>query len=132
MEPSITVSGSKITIGAFKPNIGGIEKVDETTIDLTPYAGRHMRIWLDPDGSYSTDPRRDHLWQVAELTVPRREYKEIETGEIDPDLNVPIVKISASPVDLKGVKIDLFDLPKGAALIEKKPKKKKAKKADSS
>ncbi|MFH2012521.1 MAG: hypothetical protein ABIJ37_07485 [Pseudomonadota bacterium] len=85
MEPKITiVDDCKIRIAGYDCKVG---KISQKTIDMTPYAGEYVRIWLEKDGTYSLDKNANHYWQVAELQVP----------EI--------------PVDLSGVKITTFELP---------------------
>ena len=79
-------------------------------IDLTPHAGRHVRIWLDVNGAYSTDPSSDHLWQMAELTVPEPEYEEIDTEERDPDGNI-IKRRQVLPLDLSRATVETWPLP---------------------
>lgn len=80
MKPTITINNSEITIGSFKCPKG---LVPQTTIDLSPYAGEYVRIWLDDDLSYSLDKHKDHYWQIAELQVPTQEYQNVDTGEVD-------------------------------------------------
>ena len=110
MKPKISIiEGCKIRIAAFECEALG--KVSQKTIDLTPCAGQHVRIWLDPDGTYSLDPRKDHYWQIAELQVPGQQYQEIDTGGTDSDTGEPVVKMEAVPLDLASIEIELWDLP---------------------
>jgi len=109
MKPKITVvDGCKLRIAAFGCDALG-SKVSQKTIDMTPYAGQRARIWLEEDGTYSLDPRKDHYWQVCELYVPEIAYRETE--EKDPDTGELAAKIEALPLDLSGVKALLYDLP---------------------
>jgi len=118
MKPTITVSGSKVTIGAFTPGIGELKEIKKATIDLAPYAGRHIRIWLDDDGTYSTDSRRGHLWQIAELDVPVQEHEAIKTKEIDPITKAPVIRMQPKPINIKGSDIGLLELPKAAKIAK--------------
>lgn len=108
MQPNITnIDKRKFRIAAFECNAG---KMSQKTIDLTPYAGQHVRIWLDPDGSYSLNPHKNHYWQVAEFDVPKIQYQQVDTGEVDEDGN-PIMVSEALPLDLTNVEIEKWDLP---------------------
>jgi hypothetical protein len=109
MQPNITIiDKSKVRIAAFECDTLG--KVSQKTIDLTQYAGQHIRIWLDPDGSYSLNPKRDHYWQMAELDVPEIQFSSVDTGEIDEEGN-PIMAAEALPLDLTAVEIEKWELP---------------------
>ena len=107
MLPKITKSVEKIKIAAF--TCEKIGKVAAATIDLTPYAGQHVRVWLDMDGSYSLDPRVPHFWQMAEFDVPEIQYQSIDTGEVD-DQEAPIMISEALPLDLAAVEIAKWEL----------------------
>ena len=110
MEPKIIITGSRITIPAFESKRGN---APETTIDLAPYAGEYIRIWLDADMTYSVDRHKNHYWQVAELRVPHQQYTSVDTGEID-ERGVKIERAEKIPIELVKKKIDLWD-------IEEKP-----------
>lgn len=85
--PKLTITdGCKIRIAAFESETLG--KVGQKTIDLTPYTGLYVRIWLNSDKSYSLNPNEDHLWQIAEFQVPE-----------------------TVPLDLTSVEFDLWELP---------------------
>lgn len=108
MRANITVvDGCKVKILAFESDLLG--KVSQKTIDLTPYAGQRARIWLEKDGTYSLDPKRDHFWQVAEVAVPGIAYKEVEAE--DPETKETVMQSEVLPLDLSGIEIVLFDLP---------------------
>jgi hypothetical protein len=106
--PTISiVDQCKVRIAAFDcPKLG---RVSQKTMDLTPHAGKKVRIWLDPDGSYSTDPKKDHYWQVAELDVPEIKYDRGDQspgGEMeDASPAVPL------PLDLTDVEVSVWSLP---------------------
>jgi hypothetical protein len=99
MNAKITIlKGGRIAIAACE--IPAIGKVAKTTIDLTPHAGKFVRIWLEDDGTYSLDPQQNHYWQVAELQVP--------------DLSAPAGDAAdgeTQPLDLSGVEITTWPLP---------------------
>lgn len=110
MKPALAIINKcKVRIPAFERQVPG--KVSQKTIDLTPYAGQYVRIWLDENGTYSLDKRRGHYWQMAEFLVPDIEYEEIETEEIDPITNEPIIQRNALPLDLEKTEIETWHLP---------------------
>ncbi len=95
-----------------KLQIAAWGKTKEKIINMTPYAGQHVRIWLDKDGSYSLNSGEDHFWQAAELDVPEIEYQQINTNEneID-DAGETMTASKPMPLDLTNVKIILWELP---------------------
>ena len=101
---------SKLTIEPFDCRKGFTKKA---SIDLTPYAGQYVRIWMDDDLSFSTDRHKDHYWQIAEFLVPMQKYKNVDTSEIDEN-GLPIVISEPIPITLPTIR--LFD-------IEEKEKK---------
>lgn len=73
LKAQITRDKNRIIIDAFECEKCG--KVPETVIDLNPFKGQFVRIWLDEDGTYSLDPNRNHYWQIAEFQVPKPKRK---------------------------------------------------------
>lgn len=102
------ISGSKIIIEAFECEKLGVTA--EAEIDMTPYAGEYVRIWLDQDGIYSLDSSTSHFWQIAELRVPELQYQEIDTGEVD-EFGEPITMREALPLDLSETVVAAWELP---------------------
>ena len=116
--PNITIVDKyKVRIDAFECKKCG--KVPATTIDLRPYAGQYVRIWLDEDGTYALDPRRNHFWQMAEFQVPEQEYKQVDSGDKDPETKEPIMVPEAIPIDLTGISIEKWTLPPAEIQSEK-------------
>lgn len=97
-------TGAKIIIEGF--NCLKLGSIPKTEIDLTPYAGQYVRVWLDQDGSYSLDPATDHYWQMAEMNIP--DLQETDTGEIDEE-GAPIMEVL--PLDLSDMVIAVWELP---------------------
>ena len=113
MNAKVTTKGSKLTIAGFSFDGGegiGAAKISQKTIDLAPQAGEYVRVWLDYDGKYSTDKHKDHFWQICELAVPDQAYNEIECE--DPGTEEPYSVYEPIPVDLDGVEIRVFELPR--------------------
>jgi len=104
MKPGIIIDGSKLTILSFDCPKG---TVPEMTIELAPYAGEFVRIWLDVNMSYSLDKQKDHYWQIAELQVPVQEYRSIDTGDVDGQ-DLPVTISDPIPIELQEIR--LFDV----------------------
>lgn len=102
------VDKHKLRIAALDAK--GVGKVGQKTIDITPYAGQYVRVWLDADGNYSLDKHKDHAWQIAEFQVPKQQYTEVDTGEKDEKGN-PVVRLEPIPIDLDDVDIKVWELP---------------------
>jgi len=112
MKAKITKKGAKVTIGGFTFSGGegiGAAKISGKSIDLTPYAGQYVRIWLDYDGGFSLEPRKDHFWQLAEFQVPEQAYKEVITKDAKSDEESTNLK--ALPLDLSATEIRTWELP---------------------
>ena len=107
MVPKITIlKKGKISVAALE--CAGIGKVAKTIIDLNPYAGERVRIWLDRNGAYSMDKFRDHFWQIAEMDVPARVRQAGEKTDEDGQI-VPTEE--TLPPDLEGAEISVWPLP---------------------
>jgi hypothetical protein len=104
----IIVDKYKLRIMAIQSEALG--KISQKTIDLTAYAGQHVRLWLDLDGGYSMDPKKDHYWQIAELDVPEIQYQQVDSGETDNDGNSIMIS-EVLPLDLTDTKIAKWELP---------------------
>ncbi|MFA5387217.1 MAG: hypothetical protein WC322_02365 [Candidatus Paceibacterota bacterium] len=108
MNAKITVVGPSIKIGGFTCEKLG--KLAAKTIDLTPYAGQHVRVWLDQDGSYSLDPRSNHYWQIAEFDVPEIGIVESDSGEVG-EAGEPVMIREVLPLELIDVEFTVWPLP---------------------
>lgn len=109
MNADITVFNQNIEIAGFSCESFG--EINTATIDLTPYAGQYVRVWLDNDGSYSLDPSTSHFWQMAEFTVPKMQYQDVDTGEKDEQGN-PVMQPRTLPLNLENMEIIVLELPK--------------------
>lgn len=107
---AVSVSGSTITIDdfSFRGNMRSGE-----TIDLTPYQGQTVRIYLNENGTVSVYPTTTHYWLLAEINVPPREFEYVDTGEVGEvdDLKMPIMQQIPIPLDLSAVDIRVWALP---------------------
>jgi len=104
--PVVLIVDGKLSIEAFTCALGQIAAAE---IDLTPFAGERVRIWLDADGQFSTDKRKDHYWQIAEVDVPAQTYRDIE-GEPDSEGRATVQR-EAVPIDFANVEVLVWELP---------------------
>ncbi len=79
-------------------------------IDLTPFQGGPFRLYLEEDGSLSTELFRDHYWLLAEAVLPERQFDSRPTGMTDEN-GQPIMEMVERPLDLNDVQITVFPLP---------------------
>ncbi|MDI3548115.1 MAG: hypothetical protein PWR10_1767 [Halanaerobiales bacterium] len=79
-------------------------------IDLAQFQGGPARVYLDKDGSLSTDLCRDHYWLLAECVLPERQFEQQETGIVD-EQGQPVTMIVERPLDLNNIDITVFPLP---------------------
>ncbi len=80
------------------------------TIDLTPFQGGPFRLYLDSDGSLSTDLYRDHYWLLAEATLPNRRYDNEPTGQVD-EHGQAIMTMVERQLDLNDIDVTVFPFP---------------------
>lgn len=73
-------------------------------------------VFCDMQGSYSEE--RSDLY-VANIIIPPRQYRYIETGEID-DKGNPVIKKEALPLDVEAVTLILWPVP--AVVVESREK----------
>lgn len=102
----ISVLGSQLIIGSF--NFGG-KVVQATTIDLTPYQGQTVRIYLNDDGTISVNPSTSHYWLLAEVHLPPQKFSYIDTGRAD-ELGSPILQREPIPLDLSALEVKVWAL----------------------
>ncbi|MEW5898171.1 MAG: hypothetical protein AB1652_03235 [Bacillota bacterium] len=77
--------------------------------DLTPFQGGPFRLYLDGDGSLSTDLYKDHYWLLAEVILPERQFDSVPTGQVD-EHGQQVTQIVERPLDLSLVEITVFPL----------------------
>jgi len=78
--PTITRSGSKLTVGAMKYEDKSIAK---KIFDLKGLEGERVRVHIDNDGKYTIESRQTQKLLVCELDIPEKEYVYIKTTEKD-------------------------------------------------
>ena len=83
-------------------------KIPARNIDLKPYQGKMVRIYIEKDGSYSTD-HGTHEWLLIMGMVPEITYKSVPDGT---DENGQTrMKQEEVPIDLNDVEFTVFALP---------------------
>lgn len=87
-------------------------QVQGRSFDLSPYQGGPFRLYLEADGSFSTDFEEDHYWLMAEVVLPERKFESVPTGVVDEN-GQEMTVIQEVPLDLEGpeIKIVVFPLP---------------------
>ncbi len=103
------VEGCKIKMAACASKAMKLKKISQKTIDMTQHAGERVRIWMETDGTYSTDKHKNHWWQIAEFDVPAIEYEEVEKEH--PVTKEKYKDMVAKPLDLKNVDVTVWEMP---------------------
>jgi len=112
-QPTITIlENGQVQISGFDCPLG---RVVRQTLDLSPYAGEHIRVWLNENKKFSVDKFKNHYWQIAELDVPPQLYQESE-GAPDSEGRLMILR-EAIPIDLTSVEIMAWDLPEQKTVL---------------
>ncbi|ALA68844.1 hypothetical protein GT50_00610 [Geobacillus stearothermophilus 10] len=94
---TISEEGSKIVVSPFV--FGNGVQCQGGSFDLNEWEGRRFRLYLDEDGSLSTDDTIGHFWQLAEADVPLCKIIMIETDELDEN-EMPIVVSQKQPINV--------------------------------
>lgn len=85
------------------------QQIPARSIDLTPYQGKMVRVYIDEDGSYSTD-HGTHEWLLIMGRIPSPAYKSVPDGtDENGQLRLKSVEV---PLDLNDVDFTVFALPK--------------------
>lgn len=77
--------------------------------DLTAHQGGPFRLYLNQDGSFSSDLTADHYWLLAEAILPERQFDQVPVGT-----DQEIFDMVERPLDLTGVEVVVFPLPEVA------------------
>lgn len=108
-ESTITENGSKLVVAPFQ--FGDNIQCAGGEFDLNDWEGQWFRLYLDEDGTLSTDCCRGHFWQLAEAFVPVRKTVMVETEELD-DQGIPVVVSSKVPIVVsEDVTVSVWALP---------------------
>lgn len=98
---------NELIVASFR--CGGLD-VAGRTFDLTPFQGGPFRLYVDEDGTLSTDLYKDHYWIIAEAIIPEKQYESVPTGQVDEN-GKPKTEIVERPLGLNNIDIIAFPLP---------------------
>lgn len=98
---------NRLVVAAFS-FLGGECAGDD--IDLASFQGGPFRLYLEADGSLSTELFRDHYWLLAEATLPEKQYDNVPTGQTD-EYGNPKMELVERVLDLNDIDIFVFSLP---------------------
>lgn len=73
-----TINGATINIPALRLPSGALSAAH--SIDLTPYQGGAVRVYLSADGAFRVNPASDSYWQIAEVMLPPAATETVVTG----------------------------------------------------
>jgi hypothetical protein len=94
-----TVNQHNLNIPAIRLPSGG-RSVDQV-LNLAPYQGKTVRVYLDRQGSIQINPDTETYWQIFEATIPWPQVAD-QTAETP----------SYMPLNLAAIDVSIFfDLP---------------------
>ncbi|HBE45748.1 MAG TPA: hypothetical protein DDW17_10005 [Deltaproteobacteria bacterium] len=102
----LKLSGSKLQLDGFKCEKGMVATQE---IDLSPFQGQTVRVYLDNNLKLVVNPMYDCYWHLCEMELPHPQADTIideESGEE--------IRFEPKPLDLDKIDIRHFDLPKEA------------------
>ncbi|GEN33868.1 hypothetical protein [Aneurinibacillus danicus] len=94
---TITEEDDKLVVEPF--TFGDGVQCQGGAFSLNEWEGRCFRLYLNADGSLSTDDTQGHFWQLAEAQVPMREIVMVETDDRDEN-DMPIVVSQKQPLNV--------------------------------
>jgi len=83
----LRVIGSKLKLDGFTCERGEVQTQE---VDLTPYQGQVVRVYLDNNLKLVVNPQYDCYWQLAEMALPPAQTKQREKGIIKENLDETI------------------------------------------
>lgn len=81
--------------------------VNGTAIDLTPYQGQKVTVFLEDDGTITLESSPTHQLAICELQVPEKVIISEDTGEVDSE-GMPVMQDVVQSLNLTGVQIHVF------------------------
>ncbi|GAB6270509.1 MAG: hypothetical protein STSR0003_03490 [Smithella sp.] len=76
----ISVQGSTFNLAAFACALGNVAA---QAVDLSPYQGQTVRVYLDGNLQIRINPREDMFWQLAGMSIPAPQSRQIQQGTIE-------------------------------------------------
>lgn len=103
----IAIRGSHLLVSPFQ---AGQLHCPGGEFDLESYRGDTFRLYLDDDGSLSSDKNRDHFWLLVEAVLPSPRYVNVDTGRTDANGSTLFESLLA-PLDLDDPEIQVVAFP---------------------
>jgi len=76
----IRIQGASLALAAFECAVGNVAAQE---VDLTSYQGKMVRIYLDGNLQIQINPKDDMFWQLAEMTLPAPQSRQVQQGTIE-------------------------------------------------
>ncbi len=73
----LSIDGSNLILFFFVCKRGPVQAQE---VDLTPYMGQTVRIYLDDDLKMVVNPQYDCYWHLAEMVLPPAQTREVTAG----------------------------------------------------
>jgi len=73
----ISVQGSILKLAAFACTKGTVAAQE---VDLSPYQGQTVRVYLESSLQLRINPVEDMFWQLAEMTIPAPQSCQVQQG----------------------------------------------------
>lgn len=80
----VSISGNLIVIRNFVCPYGVVEYQE---LDLTPFQGQLVRVFLDYDLKLVVNPKHDCYWQIAEVYLPPPKVNQQEKGVVQENVD---------------------------------------------
>lgn len=75
----ISVQGSTFNLAAYACAQGNVAA---QAVDLSPYQGQMVRVYLDGNLQIRINPREDMFWQLAEMALPAPQSRQVQEGTV--------------------------------------------------
>ena len=75
----ISVQGSMLALASFDCALGNVAAQE---VDLTPYQGQMVRVYLDGNLQIRINPKEDMFWQLAEMALPAPHSRQVQQGTV--------------------------------------------------
>ena len=104
--------GAIIRVESFYANNRLVEgaEFDLSLPEFDPYRGKILRVWVDNDYNLTTKRNPSQVWLLIEIPVPRRQYNQVETEELDEQEN-PVMEQVEIPMKIEEIDCKIFPLP---------------------
>jgi hypothetical protein len=109
--PKVSVEGSMLSIEETRfEGPEGIKQPAAQSLDLTPYQGGMVRLFLNASGEYEINRTDDYYHIIAEAELPETVVRLVDSGEVD-EVGDPVMAPVEEPLDLSAVDITVYPMP---------------------